>query len=107
LEDTAREGDRASGGDKLRVSLAGAMAQGGQGSRDGGRTRGALLRRAASMAHRDLNDVDQAFAWLGDALIAHVEVLTLDALEGLGLEVADPLRTETALTHALSDVFDG
>ena len=59
------------------------------------------------MAHRDLNDVDQAFAWLADALVAHVEVLTLDALEGLGDEVADPRRSEAALTHALSEVFDG
>ncbi len=107
LETTARDGDRASGGEKLRRALCAAMAQGGQGARDGGRTRGALLRRAASMAHRDLGDVEQAFAWLGDALIAHVDVLTLDALEGLGEEVSDPRRSEAALTHALSEVFDG
>ena len=107
LENTARDGDRATGGEKLRRALCAAMAQGGQGARDGGRTRGALLRRAASMAHRDLNDVEQAFAWLGDALIAHVDVLTLDALEGLGDEVNDPRRSEAALTHALSEVFDG
>ncbi len=107
LENAARDGDRATGGEKLRRALCAAMAQGGQGARDGGRTRGALLRRAASMAHRDLNDVEQAFAWLGDALIAHVDVLTLDALEGLGEEVNDPRRSEAALTHALSEVFDG
>jgi hypothetical protein len=107
LEQTARDGDRQTGGEKLRRALCTAMAQGGQGARDGGRTRGALLRRAASMAHRDLNDVEQAFAWLGDALVAHVDVLTLDALEGLGEEVADPRRSEAALTHALSEVFDG
>jgi hypothetical protein len=107
LETTARDGDRVTGGEKLRRTLATAMAQGGQGARDGGRTRGALLRRAASMAHRDLNDVEQAFAWLGDALVAHVDVMTLDALEGLGDEVGDPRRSEAALTHALSEVFDG
>jgi hypothetical protein len=107
LETTARDGDRTTGGEKLRRALCAAMAQGGQGSRDGGRTRGALLRRAASMAHRDLNDVEQAFAWLADALVAHVDVLTLDALEGLGDEVGDPRRSEAALTHALSEVFDG
>ena len=107
LETTARDGDRVTGGEKLRRTPATAMAQGGQGARDGGRTRGALLRRAASMAHRDLNDVEQAFAWLGDALVAHVDVMTLDALEGLGEEVADPRRSEAALTHALSEVFDG
>jgi hypothetical protein len=65
------------------------------------------LRRAASMAHSDLHDIDQAFAWLSDALVAHVDSLTLDALEGLGLEVKDPRRAEESLTHALSDVFDG
>jgi tetratricopeptide (TPR) repeat protein len=107
LETTARDGDRSTGGEKLRRALSTAMAQGGQGARDGGRTRGALLRRAASMAHRDLNDVEQAFAWLGDALVAHVDVMTLDALEGLGEEVADPRRSEASLTHALSEVFDG
>src|SRR6185312_6732902 len=107
LENTAREGDRATGGEKLRRALCGAMSQGGQGARDGGRTRGALLRRAASMAHRDLNDVEQAFGWLGDALVAHVDTLTLDALEGLGEEVGDPRRSEAALSHALTEVFDG
>jgi tetratricopeptide (TPR) repeat protein len=107
LETTAREGDRVSGGEKLRRALCMAMASGGQGARDGGRTRGALLRRAASMANRDLNDVEQAFAWLGDALIAHVDSLTLDSLDGLGMEVGDPRRSEAALTHALTEVFDG
>jgi tetratricopeptide (TPR) repeat protein len=107
LEGTAREGDRATGGEKLRRALCGAMAQGGQGARDGGRTRGALLRRAASMAHRDLGDVEAAFGWLGDALVAHVDTLTLDALEGLGEEVGDPRRSEAALSHALTEVFDG
>src|SRR5205807_2257200 len=52
LEGTARDGDRTTGGEKLRRALCAAMAAGGQGARDGGRTRGALLRRAASMANR-------------------------------------------------------
>ncbi len=83
------------------------MAAGGQGARDGGKTRGSLMRRAASMAHRDLDDLEQAFTWLGDALIAHVDPLTLDALEGLGREVGDPRRAEATLSRALGEVFDG
>src|SRR5262249_56248429 len=107
LEGAAREGDEKSGGEKLRRALCHAMSQGGQGARDGGRTRGSLLRRAASMANRDLGDIEQAFTWLGDALIAHVDTTSLDALEGLGREVGDPNRAEATLTHALSEVFDG
>ena len=107
LELAAREGDRFAGGDKLRRALSAAMAAGGHGARDGGKTRGALLRRAAQIAHRDLNDVEQAFTWLADALVAHVDTNTLDALEALGLEVADPRRAEGAITHSLNEVFDG
>lgn len=107
VETTARDGDRMSGGDRLRRALCQAMAAGGHGARDGGRTRGSLLRRAAHIAHKDLNDVDQAFTWLADSLVAHVEPLTLDALEGLAVEVGDPRRAENGLSHALSEVFDG
>lgn len=107
LEQAARDGDTQSGGERLRRSLCASMAAGGQGARDGGKTRGALMRRAASMAHRDLDDLEQAFTWLGDALIAHVDPLTLDALEGLAREVGDPRRAEATLTRALGEVFDG
>ena len=107
LEEAAREGDTQTGGEKLRRALSNSMAAGGQGARDGGKTRGSLMRRAASMAHRDLDDLEQAFTWLGDALIAHVDPLTLDALEGLALEVGDPRRAEGTLTRALGEVFDG
>lgn len=107
LETSAREGDKLSGGDRLRRALCQALSQGGHGARDGGRTRAGLLRRAANIAHRELNDTEQAFAWLADALVAHVDGLTLDMLEALGIETADPRRTDGALTHALSEVFDG
>ena len=80
---------------------------GAQGSRDGGKTRGLLLRRAAQIAHRDLADVDKAFEWLGDALIAHVEPATLDSLEELAAEVGDLRRAETTIGRALAEVFDG
>jgi len=107
VEKAAREGDAQTGGERLRRALCSAMGAGGQGAKDGGRTRGALLRRAASMAHRDLGDIDQAFVWLGDALIAHVDPLTLDALESLGREVGDASRAELTLGRALMEVFDG
>ncbi len=107
LETAAREGDKFGGGDRLRRALCHALAQGGHGARDGGRTRANLLRRAATLAHRDLNDAEQAFTWLGDALVAHVDGLTLDMLEQLGIDTGDPRRAEAALTHALSEVFDG
>jgi tetratricopeptide (TPR) repeat protein len=63
--------------------------------------------RAASMVHRDLGDVDQAFTWLGDSLIAHVDSATLDALEELALQIGDPPRAEATLSRALGEVFDG
>ncbi|HVH44640.1 MAG TPA: hypothetical protein VM925_19935, partial [Labilithrix sp.] len=107
LEQAAREGDKAGGGDRLRRALCQALAQGGHGARDGGRTRSSLLRRAATIAHRDLNDTEQAFTWLADALVAHVDGLTLDMLEALGMETKDARRAEAALSHALSEVFDG
>jgi hypothetical protein len=103
----ASEGDEAAKDERLRRTLAAAMGAGGQGARDGGRSRGALLRRAATIAHRDLGDLDQAFVWLGDALIAHVEASSLDALDELAHEVGDPKRAEETITRALSEVFDG
>ena len=107
LETAAREGDKLSGGDRLRRALCQALSQGGHGARDGGRTRANLLRRAAMIAHRDLHDIEQAFTWLGDALVAHVDSLTLDMLESLGIDGGDPRRAEAALSHALGEVFDG
>lgn len=107
LEAAARLGDDRAGGSALRAILADALAAGGQGSRDGGRTRGALLRRAATIAHRDLLDVNKAFGWLGDALITHVDDASLEALEQLGREVDDIQRVEATLSRALDEVFDG
>src|SRR5258706_13688537 len=65
------------------------------------------LRRAAQIAHRELGDVDKAFEWLGDALVAHVETATLDALEDLAMEVENLKRAETTIGRALAEVFDG
>ncbi len=107
LERAAVAGDEATGGNALRRALCGALEQGGQGARDGGRTRGALLRRAALMTHRDLEDLDEAFVLLGVALVAHVDPVTLDSLESLADEIGDPRRAEETLSHVLEEVFDG
>ena len=40
LEQAAREGDSSTGGERLRRALCASMANGGQGARDGGKTRG-------------------------------------------------------------------
>jgi hypothetical protein len=107
LEQSARESDFERPGDKLKRTLAEALAAGGQGSRDGGRTRSAMLGRAAQLAFADLKDVDQAFTWLGDAIVAHVDEERLDALEALAGEVGQPTRAEAVLSRALEEVFDG
>jgi tetratricopeptide (TPR) repeat protein len=107
LEEAASTGDRVTGGEKLRRTLCAAMAAGGQGARDGGRTRGSLLRRAAALSHNELHDIEQAFVWLGDALIAHVEPQSLDELVALAKKLGAPKRAEETLTRALSEVFDG
>jgi len=108
LERAAAEADaRAGGGVSLRRVLCDALAGAGQGARDGGRTRGSMLRRAASLAKADLGDPEQAFAWLGEALVAHVDPASLDALEALATEVGDLRRAEATLSRALEEVFDG
>ncbi len=107
LEKVARDTDRVRESTALRTTLAEALAAGGQGSRDGGRTRGALLRRAALMAFHELGDRERAFTWLGDGLVTHVDDAGLDALVQLADEVGEPARAEAVLTRALSEVFDG
>jgi hypothetical protein len=107
LEDAARESDLERGGDRLRRTLAEALSAGGQGSRDGGRTRGALLGRASQLAYNDLQDTAQAFTWLGDAIVAHVDDERLGQLEALAAEVGEPKRAEVVLSRALEEVFDG
>ncbi len=107
LEGAARAGDELTSGDRLRRALVAALENGGQGARDGGRTRGALIRRAAVLTFRELHEVDRAFSLLGGALATHVDPLTLDALEELAREVGDPRRAEGTLSQVLEEVFDG
>ena len=103
----ARATDAEQQTEKLRRTLAEALANGGQGSRDGGRTRGMLLGRAAQLAHAELKDTEQAFIWLGDAIVSHVDDEPLAALERLADEVGEPRRAEAVLSRALEEVFDG
>src|SRR5690606_6029655 len=98
LEAVARAADAASGGDVVVRLLAAAMAGGGHGSRDGGRTRSTLLRRAATLAHRDFADSEQALTWLKDSLVAHVDDEGLDDLENLAQEMGDARRAESVLS---------
>ncbi len=107
LEDLAEQSDAANGTSTLRRTLAESLAGGGQGSKDGGRTRSAMLRRAARIAQVSLRDTEQAFAWLGEALVTHVDDDGLDELERLAEETGDPKRVETVLGRALEEVFDG
>lgn len=107
LEDSATRADDTRDKPELTRVLAEAMAAGGQGLRDGGRTRSALLRRAAKLAHEKLEDDERAFGWLGDALITYVDDAGLDALEGLAEALGTPARIEAVLSRALDEVFDG
>ena len=107
LEGIAGDTDAKLGKESLRRALAEAMSAGGQGSRDGGRTRGMLLRRAAALVSTELKDLEQAFTWLGDALITHVDDEGLDELEALAKDCGDLKRAETVLSRALEEVFDG
>jgi hypothetical protein len=107
LESVAKSSDDKRGDKKLTETLAESLAAGGQGSRDGGRTRSALLRRASQLAYRDLGDIERAFKWVGDAIVTHVDDLGLDALDELSAEVGDLKRSETVLARALEEVFDG
>jgi tetratricopeptide (TPR) repeat protein len=66
-----------------------------------------MLSRAARLAFQDLGDREQAFTWLGDAIIAHVGDEALDQLQLFSDEVGDPKRTEAVLSRALEEVFDG
>jgi tetratricopeptide (TPR) repeat protein len=107
LEEIARNTDEARNAVALRTTLAESFAAGGQGSRDGGRTRAGLLRRAALMAFHELGDRERAFGWLGDAIVTHVDDAGLDTLEELASDIGEPERCEAMLTRALGEVFDG
>ena len=107
LEEMARRTDEEKHSTALRTILAEAFAAGGQGTRDGGRTRAALLRRAALLSFHELGDRERAFGWLGDAIVTHVDDAGLDTLEELASDIGEPERCEAMLSRALGEVFDG
>ncbi|HEX6274727.1 MAG TPA: hypothetical protein VFZ53_16915, partial [Polyangiaceae bacterium] len=107
LEEAARTSDLERATERLRRVLAEALAAGGQGARDGGRTRSAMLGRAARIAFEDLGDREQAFVWVGDAIVAHVSDERLEQLEVFAAQVGDLKRAETVIGRALEEVFDG
>ncbi len=102
-----READEAADSTVLRRNLVEALANGGHGARDGGRTRGRLLRVAASIAQAELGDLERAFQWLGDGLVLNVEDAALDVVEEIAGRVGDYARAEAVLGRGLDEVFDG
>jgi len=107
LIERVRLSDRRLGGQVLRGLLADVLAQTAQGTRDGGRSRAFFLGRAARLAHAELGEKDQAFAWLGDALVAHVDDAQLEELERFAAADGDLARAARVIGIALDEVHDG
>ncbi|MBN2191463.1 MAG: hypothetical protein JW751_01500, partial [Polyangiaceae bacterium] len=103
----ARDWDEENNVKTMRETVMHAVAAGGTGARDGGRTRGFVLREAAKLALHELGNGDLAFRWMGDGLVAHVDDVGLDALEALADDVGEPVRIRQVLDRALEEVFDG
>lgn len=95
------------GADSLRQILAEALASGGQGARDGGRTRSRMLRRAAVLAAFELRSVERALGWIGDALCQFVEEPSLATLSEIAASHGDYQVAEQVAARALGEVFDG
>jgi tetratricopeptide (TPR) repeat protein len=107
LVSVARAADHRQDGKALRTILAESLAASGQGVRDGGKTRGLFLRRAAILAFEELDEPDRSLGWLSDALVTYVDDETLDALEELAENLDDFKRAEAIVGRALEEVFDG
>lgn len=107
LEATVRALDEAKGETSLQAMLVETFAQGGQGLRDGGKTRSLLLRRAATLAELRLSATERAFGLLEDALTAHVDEAGLAQLRALGEQLGDFPRVDEAIERVLGEVFDG
>ncbi|HEU4409648.1 MAG TPA: hypothetical protein VFS43_30615 [Polyangiaceae bacterium] len=102
LEEGARKGGR-----ELVSALAQAFARAGHAFVDGGRARALLLRRAALLARSDLDDLEQAFHWLADAVVSHSEPSSLEALDALAQQTGDHALLDKAYGRALAGVVDG
>ncbi len=103
----ARRSDQRNGGTALRRIVAEALAGGGQGARDGGKTRSVMLGHAAALAQSDLADSELAFTWIREALVAHVDDERLDQLDQYATKLGTPERAADVIGLALQEVFDG
>lgn len=107
LRERVREADTKSGGTSLRAALCGVMSRAGKGARDGGRSHGAYLARAAAVAYEDLKDVDRAFLLMGQSLVAHTDEEALQQLVRMGEEEKALSRVAEIIGETLEEVHDG
>src|SRR5690606_23510578 len=91
----------------LRRLLLDVLSEAGKTLRDGGRTRGFLLRRAGRLAFSELKDKERAFELFRGSLIAHAEEETLTELEDVANESGDLKSASEVIGHALEEVHDG
>lgn len=102
-----RDLDDEAGTSSLRGLLLDVLAESGKAIRDGGRTRGTLLRRAGEIAFTELKDKARALEFFRESLIAHVDEETLTRLEDVAGESGDLKAASDVIGKALSEVHDG
>ncbi|MDX2054120.1 MAG: hypothetical protein SFV15_17100 [Polyangiaceae bacterium] len=107
LVNSARECDLAGKEPVVVKLLADVLSAAGQSARDGGKTRSRFLLRAGRLAAFDYKDTSQALAWMGDALIAHVDEDGIRGVLELARELHDMKLADAVFERALSEVFDG
>ncbi len=107
LRERVKKADAGSKSKTLREALCGVMARAGKGARDGGRSHGAYLARAAQVAYEDLKDTDRAFELLGQSLVAHTDEESLAQLVAMGEKENDLKRVSDVLGETLEHVHDG
>lgn len=90
----------------LRRLLLEVLSEAGKTLRDGGRTRGLLLRRAARLAFSELKDAERAFELFRGSLIAHAEEETLTELEDVASDSGNLKAASDVIGQALEEVHD-
>lgn len=99
--------DEKARGTALRTLLLDVLSESGKAVRDGGRTRGALLRRAGELAFSELKDKARSLEFFRESLIAHVDEDTLLRLEDVASESGDLKAASDIIGQALVEVHDG
>ncbi len=107
LRERVKAADASSKSTTLRDALCEVMSRAGKGARDGGRSHGSYLARAATVAYEDLKNVDRAFELLGQSLVAHTEDEALDQLLEMGEKEKDLQRVSDVIGETLEHVHDG